>query len=135
MTGLLSSKVLAMESVLLQGEGCALPSCVACMSNSATFNFQNRLIFFCEPDWEVSHEASGIGTILDDSRESDNIVIYGTKACGTIVPSSVREAQTKLGVYVGVGRIVLTPLELVLLVLGTEGTNTSFFLKISLQFF
>jgi hypothetical protein len=75
MAGLLIFRVLAIESVLLQGEECASSSCVACMPNSATFDFQNRLINFYESVREASHEASGIGTMFDDFGELDNIVI------------------------------------------------------------
>jgi hypothetical protein len=64
-----------MESVFLQGKGCASPSCVAYMSNFASFDFQNRLINFYESVWEASHEASGTRTMFDDFGGSDNIVI------------------------------------------------------------
>ena len=75
MAGLLISRVSVMESVFLQGKGCASPSCVACMSNSASFDFQNQLINFYESVWEALHEALGIGAMFDDFGESDNTVI------------------------------------------------------------
>jgi hypothetical protein len=75
MARLFISRVLAMENVLLQGEGYASPSCVACMSTFATFDFQNRFINFCESVWEASHEVSGIGVMHDDFGELGNTII------------------------------------------------------------
>jgi hypothetical protein len=45
------------------------------MSNSTSFDFHNQLINFWESVWEASHEASGIGTMLDDFGELANTVI------------------------------------------------------------
>jgi hypothetical protein len=75
MTGLFIFKVLAMESVFLQGKRYASPSCVACMSNFTFFYFQNRLIIFYESVREALHEALGIGTMFDGFGELDNTVI------------------------------------------------------------
>jgi hypothetical protein len=59
----------------------------------------------------------------NDFGELGNTIIWGNEACGAAVLSSVWEVQTELGIYVAVGRIVLTPPELVLSVSGAEETN------------
>jgi hypothetical protein len=45
------------------------------MSNFAFFDFQNRLINFCKPVWDASHEALGIGVMHNDFGELGNTII------------------------------------------------------------
>jgi hypothetical protein len=75
MARLFISRVSTMESVLLQGKGYASPSRVACMSNFATFGFQNQFINFYESIWEASHEVSDIGVMHNDFGELGNTII------------------------------------------------------------
>jgi hypothetical protein len=63
--------------------------------------------------------------MLDDSGELGNIIIWCKEAHVADVMSSVREVQTKFGVYVAAGSIVLTPPKSALLVSGTEEANSN----------